>query len=152
MNSRCERFAKLAFLLRRLKHSVGKKRGDIIRKCDNDLLYSLSECCHHVLKGNVPLTEAQKVKLRGHKHNLRKLSTKRRPLKPGTRFYNEADFPVLWLLPYLAYLATFLMEHSKKMVLVDPRVLEQLRVKESFEHEKQLNKKHSRSEESNIGK
>ena len=37
------------------------------------------------------------------------------------------------------------MEHAKKMVLVDPRVLEQLKDKESFEHEKQLDKKHSRS-------
>ena len=38
MNSRSERFAKLAPLLRRMKHSVGKKRRDIIRKCDNDLI------------------------------------------------------------------------------------------------------------------
>ena len=81
MNSRSERFAKLAPLLRRLNQSVGKKRTDIIRKCDNDLICSLSECCYNVLKGNVPLTPAQKVKLRRHNHNLRKLSTKRRPLK-----------------------------------------------------------------------
>ena len=33
------------------------------------------------------------------------------------------------------------------MVLVDPRVLEQLKYKDSFEHEKQLDKKHSRSVE-----
>ena len=39
------------------------------------------------------------------------------------------------------------MEHAKKMVLVDPRVLEQLKDKESFEHEKLLDKKHSRSAE-----
>ena len=30
------------------------------------------------------------------------------------------------------------MDHAKKMVLVDPRVLEQLKDKESFEHEKLL--------------
>ena len=39
------------------------------------------------------------------------------------------------------------MEHAKKMILVDPRVLAQLKDKESFEHEKLLNKKHSRSAE-----
>ena len=36
------------------------------------------------------------------------------------------------------------------MVLVDPRVLEQLKDKESFEHEKQLDKKHSRSIEKKV--
>ena len=74
MNSRQERFSKLAPLLKRLKRNVGKKRSDIIRKCDNDLIRSLSECCHNILKGNVPLTLTQKVKLRRHKNNLRKLS------------------------------------------------------------------------------
>ena len=37
------------------------------------------------------------------------------------------------------------MEHAKKIVLVDPRILEQLKDKESFEHEKLLDKKHSGS-------
>ena len=36
------------------------------------------------------------------------------------------------------------------MVLVDPRVLEQLKDKESFEHEKLLDKKHSTSVEKNV--
>ena len=36
------------------------------------------------------------------------------------------------------------------MVLVDPRVLEQLKDKESLEHEKQLDKKHSRSAEKKV--
>ena len=36
------------------------------------------------------------------------------------------------------------------MVFVDPRVLEQLKDKESFEHEKQLNKKHSRLVEKKV--
>ena len=36
------------------------------------------------------------------------------------------------------------------MILVDPRVLEQLKDKESFEHEKLLDKKHSRPAEKKI--
>ena len=36
------------------------------------------------------------------------------------------------------------MEHAKKMVLVDPRVLEQLIDKEAFEHEQLFEKKHFR--------
>ena len=42
------------------------------------------------------------------------------------------------------------MEHAQKMVLVDPRVLKQLKHKESFKHEKDLNKKHSRSAEKKV--
>ena len=68
MNSRQEHFSKLAPLLKRLKRNVGKKRSDIIRKCDNDRICWLSECCHNILKGNVPMTFTQ------NKHNLRKFS------------------------------------------------------------------------------
>ena len=42
------------------------------------------------------------------------------------------------------------MEHTKKMVVVDSRVLEQLKDKESFEHEKLLEKKHSQSAEKKV--
>ena len=92
MNSRSERFAKLALMLRRLKHRVGKKRRDIIKKCDNDLICSLSECCHNVLKRNVSLTSVQKVKLRRHKHNLRKLSTKKTSIKAKKKILQRGGF------------------------------------------------------------
>ena len=42
------------------------------------------------------------------------------------------------------------MKHAKKMVLVDSRALKQLKDKESFEHDKQLNKKQSRSVEKKV--
>ena len=42
------------------------------------------------------------------------------------------------------------MEQAQKMVLVDPRVLEQLKDKESFEHEKLLEKKNSRPAEKKV--
>ena len=42
------------------------------------------------------------------------------------------------------------MEHAKKMALVNPRVLEQLKDKESFKHEKLLHKKHSHSDEKKV--
>ena len=102
MNSRCERYAKLAPLLRRLKHSVFKKRRDIIRKCENDLNFSLSECCHNVLKGNVPLTPVQKVKLRRHKHNLRKLSTKKTSIKARKKILQRGGFLDALITPILS--------------------------------------------------
>ena len=42
------------------------------------------------------------------------------------------------------------MEHAKKMVFVDSRVLEQLKYKESFEHEKLLEKKQARPAEKKV--
>ena len=42
------------------------------------------------------------------------------------------------------------MKHAKKMVLVEPHALEQLKHKESVEHENQLDKKHSRSVEKKV--
>ena len=42
------------------------------------------------------------------------------------------------------------MEHAKKIVLVDARVLEQLKDKESFEHETLLEKKHYRPAEKKV--
>ena len=104
MNSRRERFAKLAPLLRRLKYGVGKKRRDIIRKCDNDLICSLSECCHNVLKGNVPLTPAQKVKLRRKKHNLRKLSIKKTSIKARKKILQRGGFLGALITPILSVL------------------------------------------------
>ena len=48
---------------------------------------------------------------------------------------------------YLAYLAAFSTVDAKKMVLVYPRVLEQLKDKESFDHEKLLGRINSRPAE-----
>ena len=42
------------------------------------------------------------------------------------------------------------MEHAKKMVLVDAPVLEQLKDKKLFEHEKLLERKHSRPSEKKV--
>ena len=95
-------------------HSVGKKRRDIIRKCDNDLIYSLSECYHNVLKGNVPLTSAHKVKLRRHKHNLRKLSTKKTSIKARKKILQRGGFLGALITPMLSVLGSFLMEHASK--------------------------------------
>ena len=92
MTSRQERFSKLAPLLKRLKRNVGKKRSDIIRKCDNDLICSLSECCHNILNGNVPLTLTQNVKLRRHKHNIRKRSLKETSLEQCKKILQRGGF------------------------------------------------------------
>ena len=122
MNSRKERFSKLAPLLKRLKRNVGKKFSNIIRKCDNDLICSLLECFHSFLKGNVPLTLTQKVKLRRHKHNIRKLSVKKTCIKQRKKILQRGGFLGASITPILSVLGISSMEHAKKMVLVDWRV------------------------------
>ena len=102
--SRSEQLTKLAPLLRCLKHSVCKKRKDNIRKCDNDLICSLSEFCHNVLKGNIPLIPAQKVNLRRHKHNLRKLSTKKTSIKAKKKILQRGGFLGSLITPILSVL------------------------------------------------
>ena len=107
MNSRQERFSKLAPLLKRLKRNVGKKRSDIIRKCDNDLICSLSKCCHKHLKrqctsdfdseGKTPSTQIQPQKL-----SLKKTSIKQRKkiLQRGG-FFGALITPILSVLGIL---------------------------------------------------
>lgn len=48
----------------------------VIKAADKDLINTLCECSHNVLKGNVPLTPAQKNRLRRHKRTLRGLVQK----------------------------------------------------------------------------
>ena len=103
MNSRQERFSKLASLLKRLKRNIGKKLSDIIRKCDNDLICSLSECFDNITKGNIPLTLAQKAKLHRHKQNLgnslKKMSVnKRKKILERSVFLNALIATILSVL------------------------------------------------------
>ena len=105
MNSRQERFSKLAPPLKKLKRNVGKKRSDI-RKCSNDLISSLLECCHNILKGNVPLTWTQKVKLHRHQHNLRKLSLKKTSIKQRKKILQRGGFLGALITPILSELGS----------------------------------------------
>ena len=69
---------------------------------------------------------------------------------PREKILQRGGFLGALITPILSVLGNILMKHAKKMALVDPRVLEQLKDKESFEHEKQLDKKHSRSVEKKV--
>ena len=41
-----------------------KVKRDYVQKCDKQFIHCVSECAKNVLKGNVPLTNAQISKLR----------------------------------------------------------------------------------------
>lgn len=51
-----------------------------LKKCSKNTIKSLCECVLNLLKGNIPLTQYQKRKLKPHKRSLRKLADKSIPL------------------------------------------------------------------------
>ena len=71
-------------------------------------------------------------------------------IKAKKKSLQRGGFLGALITPILSVLGSLLMEHAKKIVLVDPRVLKQLNYKESFEHEKLLEKKHSRPAEKKV--
>ena len=68
----------------------------VLKNASPDLIKSLSEICLNVLKGNVPLTAAQKSKLSRFKHDLRKLAQKNISLKKKKTILQKGGlFPLL---------------------------------------------------------
>jgi hypothetical protein len=68
--------------LKKLFKCRSKKRKDILKNADDDLIRCLCECsANTIIYRNVPLTETQLKKLSPHKNILRYLSNKRIGLK-----------------------------------------------------------------------
>ncbi|KAK2161227.1 hypothetical protein NP493_1597g00002 [Ridgeia piscesae] len=74
MSSRMKTNALGLHLLARTKDP--KLTRAIIANANKDLICTLCECAHNILKGNVRLNASQKAKLRRYKRNLRVLSDK----------------------------------------------------------------------------
>lgn len=72
------RLRKHSSVLRVLKTAKPSIVRRIIKNGSNDLLSVLCECCHNVIKGNVPLTHFQKKRLQRHKNTLRTLANKKK--------------------------------------------------------------------------
>jgi hypothetical protein len=68
--------------LKKLLKCRPKKRTDILKNADDDLIRCICECsANTIIYRNVPLTESQLKKLSPHKNILRYLSNKRIGLK-----------------------------------------------------------------------
>ena len=65
-------------LLQFLSKAKPKINRAIIEESGPEVIRVLSECACNTLKGNVPLTQAQKNKLRRYKNHLRNLAEKKR--------------------------------------------------------------------------
>lgn len=64
-------------LLEFLATAPPKERKIILKNADKQLVHSICECVHNILRGNIPLTPAEKTKLKKRRTTLRKLVTKK---------------------------------------------------------------------------
>lgn len=76
----------------------------VLKTASPDLIQTLCECCHNVLKGNVRLNQRQKNQLRRHKLNLRALVAKKTSLKKRRQILQTGGFIGLLLKPVLGAL------------------------------------------------
>ena len=90
-------------VLKRINKLGDIAKRDFVRKCDREFLDCISECAKNVLKGNVPLTDRQKTKLRRSRKDLRALSVKKTALRNKRRILQKAALlpPILGVLANL---------------------------------------------------
>jgi hypothetical protein len=101
MSESVKRQGEMLRLLARAKPPVVKA---VVKNASPHLVKTLCECCHNVLKGNVPLTPVQKRRLRRHKASLRQLSKKKLTVKRRKEILQTGGFIGALLGPVLGVL------------------------------------------------
>jgi len=104
-----KRVRKYLPVLRRINKLDDRAKRDFVRKCDRGFLDCISECAKNVLKGNVPLTDRQKTKLRRSRKDLRALSVKKTALRNKRRILQKGGFLTALLPPILGVLANLFL-------------------------------------------
>ena len=99
---------KHAVQLKMLRDATPKLRKQILHHCDKDFLNCVCECVKNVLKGNVPLTSAQKQKLSRHRNKLRELVLKKTPKKKKIDKIQKGGFLGALITPILSILGGLL--------------------------------------------
>ena len=104
-----KRFRKYLPVSKRINKLGDKTKCDFVRKCDRGFLDCISECANNVLKGNVPLTDRQKTKLRRSRKDLKALSAKKTALRKKRHILQRGGFLTALLPPILGVLANLLL-------------------------------------------
>ena len=103
-----DRMRKYLPTLRRI-HRLGEKaKKKLVKDCDRKLIECFCECSKNILKGNVPLKDAQLKRLRREKNNLRQLSLKKTPLYKKRKILQKGGFIGAILPPVLSVLSSLL--------------------------------------------
>lgn len=103
-----ERMRKYMPALRRIHRLGDKAKRKVIRDCDRRLLECFCECSKNILKGNVPLKQAQLRRLRREKNNLRALALKKTSLKKKRKILQKGGFIGALLTPVLSILGSLI--------------------------------------------
>src|SRR5215469_17405383 len=90
----------------KLLHSASPNTRKVMLKsnCTDDFIKCLSECCKNVLKGHVPLTQAQFAPLRRRKRTLRALSSKKTSREKKRKLIQNGGFLGFLLGPLVSLL------------------------------------------------
>ena len=86
-------------LLRRLKVCKPKERKELLNQGGKPLQLCLQECAINILRGHVPLTDAQKKTLRRYKEKVRLLSKKKTSQKKKLEIEQRGGFLPALLAP-----------------------------------------------------
>ena len=95
--------------LRRIHRMGEKAKREYVKRCDRQFIDCVSECAKNVLKGNVPLSNAQMSKLRPRRQDLRALSVKT-SLTKKRKIIQKGGFLSALLAPALSVLAGLLLK------------------------------------------
>jgi hypothetical protein len=98
-----------------LSLATHKARKQIIRHGSKDLINSICECCHNILKGHVHLSTKQKASLASHKNDIRAVGNKRTSLKRKRAIIQAGGFPLGAIIaPALSVLGSILFGGSRQ--------------------------------------
>lgn len=108
MTSRLRRNVDFLKLLSQASHY---KRKKVYRCCNNDLIICVADCCLNVIKGNVPLDEEDKLKVKRHRKLIRLLAKREIPLKKKREVLIQKGGALTPLLiPILSLAASLLLK------------------------------------------
>lgn len=99
MSARLRRYAGHLKILEKAKPS---ERRALLKVAHPELIKTLCECVHNLLKGNVPLKGSLKKKLHPHKNNLRKIQSNKYTLGQKKKFLIQKGGFLPLLLSVLA--------------------------------------------------
>ena len=102
MSKRKDHLKKTFRKIKLLSVTTPRARKKTHCKQRQELIDCVSECCAHILKGNVPLNDKKKAKLCKHKKNLRKLALKKVSLKKKKQIIRTGGFPIGAILALVA--------------------------------------------------
>ena len=104
------RLRQYASVLKRIRKMSDAAKRQYVRKCDKSFLDCVSECAKNIIKGNVPLTNAQKVRLRRRRNDVHALSVKKTSLRKKRKILQKGGFLTALLPPVLSLLGSMLLQ------------------------------------------